>query len=66
MSMHTASGSRRLPRLLHAGVRREGEVQSVHHVLNECLLDRGSSPSMVRLELYIDGHHITTVLARTS
>ena len=34
----------------------------MHHVLNECLIDRGSSPSMVRLELYIDGHHVTTVL----
>ncbi|EIE19085.1 ATP-NAD kinase [Coccomyxa subellipsoidea C-169] len=42
---------------------RDGEVHAVHHVLNECLIDRGSSPSMVRLELYVDGHHITTVRA---
>ena len=44
---------------MHAG--RQGQPGSVHHVLNECLIDRGSSPSMVRLELYVDGHHITTV-----
>lgn len=37
----------------------------MHHVLNECLIDRGSSPSMVRLELYVDGHHITTVRVST-
>ena len=40
---------------------RDGQLHAVHHVLNECLIDRGSSPSMVRLELYVDGHHITTV-----
>jgi NAD+ kinase len=44
--------------------RRDGELQSVHHVLNECLIDRGASPTMVRLELFVDGHHITTVQAR--
>ncbi|BDA49473.1 NAD(H) kinase 1 [Coccomyxa sp. Obi] len=42
---------------------RDGQLHAVHHVLNECLIDRGSSPSMVRLELYVDGHHITTVRA---
>lgn len=36
-------------------------MQRVHHVLNECLVDRGASPAMVCLECYIDGHHITTV-----
>ena len=45
--------------LWHAS--REGEPGAVHHVLNECLIDRGSSPNMVRLDLYVDGHHITTV-----
>ncbi len=39
-------------------------MQRVHHVLNECLVDRGASPAMVCLECYIDGHHITTVQAR--
>eukprot|EP00891_Asterochloris_glomerata_P006042 jgi/Astpho2/6042/Aster-03996 len=38
----------------------EGQLQRVHHVLNECLVDRGASPNMVNLEAYIDGHHITT------
>jgi hypothetical protein len=42
-------------------VYRDGQLQRVHHVLNECLIDRGASPSMVELEAYIDGHHITTV-----
>ena len=42
---------------------REGQLQRVHHVLNECLVDRGASPNMVNLEAYIDGHHITTVQA---
>jgi len=32
----------------------------VHHVLNECLIDRGASPSMVSLEISVDGHHVTT------
>lgn len=40
---------------------REGQLQRVHHVLNECLVDRGASPNMVQLEAYVDGHHITTV-----
>lgn len=40
---------------------RDGELFKTHHVLNECLLDRGSSPSLANLECYIDGNHITTV-----
>ncbi len=32
----------------------------MHHVLNECLIDRGASPSMVSLEISVDGHHVTT------
>lgn len=40
---------------------RGGQVQRVHHVLNECLIDRGAAPSLVTLECYIDAHHVTTV-----
>lgn len=40
---------------------RDGELLRTHHVLNECLVDRGASPSLVCLECYIDGHHITSV-----
>ena len=47
--------------LLTCWLCRGGQVQRVHHVLNECLVDRGASPAMVCLECYIDGHHITTV-----
>lgn len=43
---------------------REGELLRTHHVLNECLLDRGASPILANLECYIDGHHITTVQVR--
>ena len=46
------------------GMRRQGQLQRVHHVLNECLIDRGASPSMVTLEISVDGHHVTTVQAR--
>ena len=45
---------------------REGQLQRVHHVLNECLVDRGASPNMVTLEAYVDGHHITTVQVITT
>lgn len=45
---------------------REGQLQRVHHVLNECLVDRGASPNMVQLEAYVDGHHITTVQVEKS
>ena len=34
----------------------------MHHVLNECLIDRGSSPSMVSMECFIDGHHLTNII----
>ena len=43
---------------------RQGELQRVHHVLNECLIDRGASPSMVTLEVSVDGHHVTTAQVR--
>eukprot|EP00887_Chlorella_sp_A99_P006919 scaffold2.g6919.t1 len=35
----------------------------VHHVLNECLIDRGASPAMVTVECFVDGSHTTTVQA---
>ena len=37
-------------------------MKAVHHVLNECLIDRGSSPSMVSMECFIDGHHLTNII----
>ena len=37
----------------------------VHHVLNECLIDRGASPSMVWMECHIDGYHVTNILVRS-
>ncbi|PRW51101.1 ATP-dependent zinc metalloprotease FTSH chloroplastic isoform A [Chlorella sorokiniana] len=40
-----------------------GQLQRVHHVLNECLIDRGASPAMVQLECFVDGSHITTAQA---
>lgn len=40
-----------------------GERTAVHHVLNECLVDRGSSPAMVTLQVSADRHHLTTVQA---
>ena len=43
--------------------RPDGSVQATHHVLNECLIDRGPSPSMIKTELFVDGHHVTTVQA---
>ena len=36
---------------------------ALHHVLNECLIDRGASPAMVCLETFVDGAHVTTVQA---
>ena len=44
---------------------RDGQVKTVHHVLNECLLDRGSSPSMVSMECFIDGYHLTNIIVRS-
>lgn len=42
---------------------RHGTLNGVHHVLNECLIDRGANPSMVNLECFIDGDHVTTIKA---
>lgn len=44
-------------------VYKDGQLLKTHHVLNECLLDRGASPTLARLECYIDGYHITSVQA---
>ena len=57
-----ADSSKCLLTCTHA-CRPEGAVHATHHVLNECLIDRGSSPSMVKTEVFVDGHHITTVQA---
>ena len=57
-----ANSSKCLLTCTHA-CRPEGAVHATHHVLNECLIDRGSSPSMVKTEVFVDGHHITTVQA---
>ena len=43
---------------------RGGQLQRVHRVLNECLVDRGASPNMVLLECFIDGRHLTAVQVR--
>lgn len=40
-----------------------GNVASVHHVLNECILDRGHSFSTLTLEVFVDGQYVTTVTA---
>jgi len=42
---------------------RHGTLNGVYQVLNECLIDRGASPAMVKLECFIDGEHITTIQA---
>ncbi|KDD75820.1 ATP-NAD kinase [Helicosporidium sp. ATCC 50920] len=44
-------------------VHRAGEPVKTHRVLNECLVDRGSSPSMALLECFVDGRHLTSVQA---
>lgn len=41
----------------------DGNIQRTHTVLNECLVDRGSTPSMVALEVFVDGAHLTSVQA---
>eukprot|EP00884_Botryococcus_braunii_P001919 jgi/Botrbrau1/11728/Bobra.0195s0055.1 len=38
-----------------------GEVQGVYHVLNECVMSRGGHPSMLRISVIVDDHHVTTV-----
>ncbi|MEW5299340.1 MAG: hypothetical protein WDW36_002366 [Sanguina aurantia] len=41
----------------------DGNSMSVHHVLNECVLDRGAFPGAMLLELYIDGQFVTSTEA---
>merc|ERR1712217_995800 len=46
------------------GDRAEGKSKGrVHVVLNECLIDRGTSPHLCLMELAVDGHVVTTVQA---
>ena len=33
---------------------------TVHHVLNEVVIDRGSSPSAVTLDIFVDDGYVTT------
>lgn len=40
-----------------------GNIASVHHVLNECIIDRGHSFSTLTLEIFVDGQYVTTVTA---
>ena len=47
----------------HCEVYWDGKLQRVHRVLNECTVDRGASPSVVVLECFVDGRHVTTVNA---
>lgn len=39
------------------------QLQRVHHVLNECTIDRGSFPNAVSLEIIIDGELVTVTEA---
>eukprot|EP00668_Euglena_longa_P011660 GGOE01014071.1.p1 GENE.GGOE01014071.1~~GGOE01014071.1.p1 ORF type:complete len:458 (+),score=82.29 GGOE01014071.1:102-1376(+) len=41
----------------------EGEKKHTYRPLNECLLDRGASPALSKLALYIDGNLVTIVQA---
>eukprot|EP00879_Flechtneria_rotunda_P020439 GHRR01021504.1.p1 GENE.GHRR01021504.1~~GHRR01021504.1.p1 ORF type:complete len:432 (+),score=133.73 GHRR01021504.1:71-1297(+) len=40
-----------------------GKQLRVHHILNECTIDRGAFPSSVQLEIYIDGSFVTSAEA---
>ncbi|EFJ48692.1 hypothetical protein VOLCADRAFT_117441 [Volvox carteri f. nagariensis] len=41
----------------------DGRLEAVHHVLNECVLDRGAFPGAVLLEIFVDGSYVTNVEA---
>ncbi|GLI59240.1 hypothetical protein VaNZ11_001086 [Volvox africanus] len=41
----------------------DGRLEAVHHVLNECVLDRGAFPGAVLLEIFVDGSYLTNVEA---
>ncbi|CAD7701822.1 unnamed protein product [Ostreobium quekettii] len=40
-----------------------GRRLSVHHTLNECIIDRGASASTLTVDLFVDGQYVTTVTA---
>lgn len=40
-----------------------GETKTYHHALNEIVIERGTSPFMTHLDMYIDGQKVTTVHA---
>ena len=40
-----------------------GRCLSVHHALNECIIDRGASATTITLDLFVDGAYVTTVTA---
>ena len=42
---------------------REGVLRARFNVLNEVVIDRGSSPYLANLECFCDDHHLTTVQA---
>ena len=44
-------------------VNREGVVRARYNVLNEVVIDRGSSPFLSNLECFCDNVHLTTVQA---
>eukprot|EP00177_Eucheuma_denticulatum_P004984 GFKZ01009072.1.p1 GENE.GFKZ01009072.1~~GFKZ01009072.1.p1 ORF type:complete len:734 (-),score=90.97 GFKZ01009072.1:245-2446(-) len=48
---------------LTCGIVRGNQVQEEFHVLNEVVIDRGSSPYLSNLDCYCDGKYITTVQA---
>ncbi|KXZ51462.1 hypothetical protein GPECTOR_12g425 [Gonium pectorale] len=41
----------------------DGQLEAVHHVLNECVVDRGAFPGAVLLEIFADGSYVTNVEA---
>jgi len=50
-------------RLIASVINREGVVRARFNVLNEIVIDRGSSPYLANLECFCDNVHLTTVQA---
>lgn len=48
---------------LTCGIVRNNEIHEEFHVLNEVVIDRGSSPYLSNLDCFCDGKYITTVQA---
>lgn len=48
---------------LTCGIVRDNEIHEEFHVLNEVVVDRGSSPYLSNLDCFCDGKYITTVQA---